>query len=504
MRELSLAGLVCLAFGLGAYRGTGELGFFGGLNIVLACVCLGAAAVMAVRRFGEQRARADRGPVIEAALMGVALLWAAVLVERAAAVADVRFDWTFEGRYELAPATREAVASLPCTLGVTLFHDQYDPRTRRTRLLLEELARHGDVGVRTLTLEEAPEEEDFFGVASSNTVVFECGSRWQRADRPTEGAMFEALAFLGTTDQQVVYVTTGAGEGDVESTEDLGYSGLSTALETEGYAVRKLDGPAVSEIPDDAAAVLVIAPERRLPAGALAAVEQYLERGGSLVALLEPGRQSGIEAVLARWGLASPDAFVVDPGSGRVDGDAPGLNPIASRYASHPLTEGLEANRRTFFRGARSFSLRKPQPEDRVRAVVFAGGDSWLYEDASGFRSRTAPERPADARIDYHPLVVAGSYPRDQAEARIVGFGDSDFAANRNLRALYNLDLALNAIHWATRRDTSITLRPKAGQLIQFPVPIQSSLRAFYGVGLVVPQALLLAGGLIWLRRRSA
>ena len=64
----------------------------------------------------------------------------------------------------------------------------------------------------------------------------------------------------------------------------------------------------------------------------------------------------------------------------------------------------------------------------------------------------------------------------------------------------------MNAIHWATEQESAISIRPKAGgrQLVQFPVPLQSSLQAFYGVGLLVPEVLLMVGGLVWLRQREA
>ncbi|MEE8581254.1 MAG: hypothetical protein V3T33_06655, partial [Myxococcota bacterium] len=148
--------------------------------------------------------------------------------------------------------------------------------------------------------------------------------------------------------------------------------------------------------------------------------------------------------------------------------------------------------------------LRKPTPQDDLRSVVYASGDSWLHDDTSVLHQRRAPDRPADAVTEYQPLVVTGRYPREGGEARIVAFGDSDFATNQNLRALYNLDLLMNALHWSVRRESKISLRPKSSQLIQFPVPIQNSLRALYGVGMLVPELLLLTGGLVWLRHRSA
>jgi ABC-type uncharacterized transport system involved in gliding motility auxiliary subunit len=224
------------------------------------------------------------------------------------------------------------------------------------------------------------------------------------------------------------------------------------------------------------------------------------------VAFIEPGRESGIEKLLADWGIRSPNSVLIDPASGPVDGDAPGVNPIAFNYTtSHPAARGLDSTRMTFFRGARSFELRKPQPGDKLAGVVFASPRSWLHPDLGVLASKGEPERPPGAAADYHPIAVAASYPREGGDARIVAFGDSDFASNRHLRTLYNLDLVLNSVHWALEREPDITLRPKSSLgTMQFPLPVANTLRMFQGLGLLLPELLLIAAAVIWLRRRSA
>ncbi len=83
-------------------------------------------------------------------------------------------------------------------------------------------------------------------------------------------------------------------------------------------------------------------------------------------------------------------------------------------------------------------------------------------------------------------------------------FGDSTFADNDHLRALYNLDLLLNAVHWVTQREEAISLRPKIVTPNQDPMTPQQSLAMLYGVGLLLPELLLIAGAIAWLRRRGA
>lgn len=508
MRQLLLVAFICLVFGLGAYRGTGELGLFGGANLVVGALALVAAVAVSFRR-GRQTGT-PWGPLADALLMAVAVIWGALLVEGFARASEVRFDWTSERSFELAPATIEAVERMPQPVTATLYADDLDPRARRTLLLLRQLEPYGDVTVRRRALEAYPEDEDRYGIRSSNSVIFTMGPtanpNWERVDRPTEGAIFEALSYLshGLDQKPVIYLSSGAGEGDVSATTPLGYSGIAAALETEGFEMRLLSSPSLDRIPSDADGVMILGPERGLHPTMLRALRHYLENGGSLVALLEPGIESGVEALLAEFGLLAQDGVVIDPLAGAIDGETPGLSPIVSNYAGHPITKGLQATRQTFFRGARSFDLYKAEQTDDLKGVAFSSANAWIAPDASAVTGSRTPLPPPDARPGYQPLVVAGRYDRGGTETRIVAFGDRDFAANRDLRSLYNLDLLVNATHWALRRENAITIRPKAGGVLQFPVPIQNSLKAFYGVGLLVPQILLLTGGWIWLRRRGA
>jgi hypothetical protein len=504
MRELAVVGFVALFFGLLSFHATGHMGLFSVVNGVL-----GAAALLVSGAAGARRLRALDGPhwrraVFRGLLGVVGAMLAALTLERVASVADLRFDWTFERRYELAPATRQALAALDEPLEILLFHDALDPRIRRTRTLLDTLARHGDVVVRELDVDRAPAEMDTYGVHTSNSLVLRFGDAFERVERPTEGALYEALFRLQSIRAGTIALLRGEGQGDAERRDGAGYTGLVEALITEGYQVRSFVTAALDELPDDVDAVLSIAPKRRLRDTALAALRRYLARGGSLVALLEPGVDSGVEEILAEYGMHSPPALLVDPAPGAVAEEGRGLAPIARHYEAHPITAGLDRNRMTFFAGARSFALRKPRVEDELRAVVRAGPDSWLSEDLSLLEGRAGAIEPAGAQRDYHPIAVAGRYPRDGTETRIFAIGDSDFASNRHLRTLYNLDLALNGIHWTLKREPAIALRPKLPTVVQFPLPMSDSLQMLYGVGLVVPELMLITGGVVWLRRRSA
>jgi hypothetical protein len=375
---------------------------------------------------------------------------------------------------------------------------------------METLAHGNCLGFEERRIEDYPEDEDRFGLGTSNTVVFvlrdERGETWESVERPTQGALFEALFRLRQLRSGRVYVARGAGEGDFSGLGPTGFSGLAAALQTEGYEVGEFVSAAAPEIPDDANLLVWVNPERRLSDEALGALRRYLERGGRLVALLEPGSDTGLEEILAEWGIQPLGGAVVDPASGSFESVARGLAPLAYTYAkSHPVSRGLDTNRMTFFRGVRSFALRKPQVDDRLHTVVFASPRAWIAEDEAVLRHTTAPVEPPEVRHDYWPLVVAGQYEREAGEVRIVAFGDSELASNQYLRALYNIDLVMNAVHWAGEQHPLITLRPKEGVAgrLQFPLALQNTLTMYQSLGLLLPEILLLAGALLWARSRA-
>jgi len=505
---LALLGLIALAFSAASYYTSSSFGVFGWANLAFGVGALAAAAVAWLGRARGLGSAAARRVLLPRLGWVVAAIVVAIVAERGVVALDWRADLTADTRYSLSPATRDALAALPGRLTATLYVDREDNRARSTRLLLETLARSGDVEVRERDLEESPDDVERYGIAGSNTVVLGLGERAEVVTRPTEGTLYEGLRRLVGEQGGVVYVARGEGEGDVLRSDDAGFTGLAAAIENEGFAVRDFVTAAHDRIPDDASLLVVIGPQRPMRAESVAAIEEWLGRGGRLVALLDPGFESGLEPMLERFGFGLPDAVVIDPAAGPVEGDPPGVNPIAFQFATHPATQGLDATRMIFFRKARPvLAARKPTPDDEIRAVVFASRRSWLAPNAAAVQRGAAPEKPEEIEEDYWPLLTLGRFPRvhdgANVEARIAVFGDSDFASNRSLRALYNLDLLMNTIHWTAHREDAITLRPKSLTPDQYPLTPQQSLDMLWGVGLLVPQLCLAAAAWTWMRRRS-
>jgi len=184
------------------------------------------------------------------------------------------------------------------------------------------------------------------------------------------------------------------------------------------------------------------------------------------------------------------------------------VHPLAHSYGDHPITRVLNANRMTFFLQTRPVeAARKPRPEDRLRAIVYSSPQAWLSTDLEAIARGQVPRDRDTATTGRFALVSTGAYPRGEPgerEGRIVAFGDSGLASNAYLRALYNLDLVMNAVAWVAQRpESTLTRRPNMLTEIQHPLTPQQTLAMFYGAGLLLPELLLIAAGLAWIRRRT-
>ena len=509
VRELAVAGAIAVGFTLLSYYATrgpsgGELGWYGWVNLVAGVAALAVSAALASRRargFGSPAARRVMAPRL---LWILGVLAVAVALEVTASRAGWRLDWTADARFELAPATVQACEGLSAPARVTHFAKPGDPRSRRTHFLLQSYQATGCFDVRERDFDAAHAELDQFGVTTPDSVVLQIGAYYELVERPTEGTLLEALLRLSQRPEKTLYVAVGEGEGDLRDSGPNGYSGLREALGTEGYVLKSLVTLAARDVPEDADALLVIAPERPLHPQARESIHRYLDAGGSLVALLEPGTDGGVAPLLAEFGIEVEPGLVVDARFADLEGTARGTGVLVSAYADHPITRRLAARNMSFFPTVGALAaVRKPRPEDRLGAIVFSSPEAWRSEAVKAARRGVAPQR-AGQPLERFGLAIAGSYPRKGGEARVVAFGDSEFASNRWLRALYNLDLIMNSVHWATERESAITLRPKVLTPYQTPLPPQTTLQMLYGVGLLVPEALLIIGAVVWVRRRSS
>jgi ABC-type uncharacterized transport system involved in gliding motility auxiliary subunit len=255
--------------------------------------------------------------------------------------------------------------------------------------------------------------------------------------------------------------------------------------------------------------VVTAGPTRPFLPEELAALKRYLERGGALMALLDPRAQTNLYETLAGYGVEIGDDVIVD----RVQGlfGRP-VSPFAAEYPAHPITAGLREP--TLFHVARSVQA-KAEASPALSVLVRTSPESWAERDLDVFFEEGKAELGDGDLRGPVPVAVAGQLdlgaapaPAEGAEApkptqaRLVVVGDADFATNGLLRQFRNRDFFVNSVNWLLGDVEAISVRPDASRASRLQLTPRQFAQLRYLSLFVLPEALAVLGVIVWWRRR--
>jgi ABC-type uncharacterized transport system involved in gliding motility auxiliary subunit len=454
----------------------------------------------------------------------VAVLGILVAVNYLSTQQNKRWDLTANQVYSLSDQTVRVLNELDAPVRLTVFDQEVNFERFRSRLT--EYEYHGrQLSVEYVDVDRQPGRARQADVQAYGTLLVEYQGRVERVSSPTEQEITNAIIKAITGDERRVYFTQGHGEKDPASSEREGYGTVAQSLGRDNYAVERLVLAQAGDVPDDATVVIVAGPRTDFFPQEIEALERYLDRGGKLMVLLDPADEArtgdfpNLRGLLRAWAIEVGDNVVVDAsGIGQLFGtDA--STPVAASYPSHPMTERFTLL--TGYPFARSVSPVPGGVDGRfAQTVVETGAQSWAETDLAGLL--------ADGRVALDPeqgdmpgpvsLAVAVSAPLEddapetdpedgtdaapRREARVVAFGDSDFAANFGLGIQGNRDLFLNAVNWLAQQENLIAIRPREPEDRRITLTADQSQRIFL-LSMVVIPGLIFGGGIYaWWRRR--
>ena len=496
--------------GLGAYYVTEQLRLFSIANLTLGPLLVLAGVGITLRRFRGFTGAHSRRVVLKWGAIGVAVLIAVIVVNVLGMFWDTTIDLTAERRYTLADQTLQACDQLRARGGeepLQLFLITDALIARDVRPLVRAYRNAcPDLEVTQSRAKDAPPETHPVFQTMDATVIVCYAGRCEGDGFPSEENITNALVRLFRDRDIQVHFLVGHGEADLASARGQGFSDLTGLLRNEGLHLEALVGPATEEVPRTADVLIVASPERDLLPPEVEALNAYLQGGGRLLAMLEPGVATNLETLLERWGFELPPGVFVDPASSPLLEDPRPVSLLVNAFNPyHPVTRKLSRRTMLLLPGARAvLPVRKPQPQDDVVALTYTSRRAWLEKDVKGaLAGRAVAQDPGELGSQELPLAAAGRYPREGGEARIIVIGDRDFASNRLLRTLYNGDLIVNAVLWLAQDEGKIRVSPKLWTPDQDPLTLERTLAYFYFMGFALPELLLLLGIHAWYRQRE-
>jgi ABC-type uncharacterized transport system involved in gliding motility auxiliary subunit len=452
----------------------------------------------------------------------------------------VRADWTSTQLYTLSDKTENILSNLGEEIRIIVFMTPETPMYDQVHELLERYKAASDkITVEFIDPDKEPlktqQLAEQFGVQVADTVVFVFGDRtkyvtsdqisemdysgMQYGQAPTmrafkgEEQFTSAILSLVTPEVPKVYFVTGHGEASTAAAAgDRGLSVLTQALKRDNMEVADISLLS-GEVPQDADVIAIIGPTGAYTEAEITALGEYLDQGGRLLVALDPlidtdgtMRWTRLEALLAGRGVIVHDDLVVDPSRKLPFYDLSAV--YLEDFGNHPVTQGLEGFA-VLFTVARSLAA-----DDDSATVLVQTSDGGWGETNLGMLLRGEPVAvddddnpgPAAVVIAVERLTNIGEGASDETDDdesyRLVVFGDSDFLTDLDIANAGNAILATNAFDWLVAREDLVGIPPRDVEQVSLFLTRQQMRNLGLLVLVAMPGAAILAGILVWRRRR--
>lgn len=457
-----------------------------------------------------------------------------------------RVDLTDSRLFTLAPETQQLVRNLKQPVKAVVFSPQQNPQDRE---LLESYRHQGQqFNFEFVNPIAQPTLVQSFEMKSVGDVFIESGKRRQfvqTIEVPQENRVVERLSEVKltnaierlTNDRPIpVYFLQGHGERPLEA----GRGAITQAIKSltdRNYTVKPLNLGATAEFPQDADVIVVAGPQKPLLEPEVKALQDYLDRGGNLLLLLDPNTDPNLDNLLKPWGVSLDKRIVLDvSGRGRLINLGP-ADPLVTQYGDHPITRDFGSTNGSFYPLARPIITTSV---DGVTStpLLYTNENSWAESDLKSapptFDQATdlpgsiilgvalsrpvavvkpTPPQPDRSLTDapLAPSSTASPSPSPQAptpktpepQARLVVIGNSSFATDGVFDQVVNGDVFLNSVRWLSQQDQlAMSIRPKEAKNRRLLITQeQEGLAKWTAIG-ILPLLAFGAALFVWWRRR--
>ncbi len=345
----------------------------------------------------------------------------------------------------------------------------------------------------------------------------------------SENAIANAILKTIQSEQKRVYYLTGHGERLFTGQGREAMRALAIGMRDDNYQVDELLLLRKKGVPENTSLLIIAAPEKQLEEVEVKYIDDYIKSGGRLLVFLEPHMKPGrLTSLLENYGFKLPTSFVIDPESVRFElagGNI--ITPFAANYGIHEITKELKGLATVFPTVRHVSATGMPKAGLHSEDLVKTGDGSFTVESVSiqngqlNFDEKTKKDGPVPVgaavtvTLDLYKLAQGQGTQDDSKiseskknangknDARIVVFGDADFASDAFIGAQGNANLVYNTINWLGGEKDLITIRPKnrTGE----PLVLAGGEGRFVHLFTVwiMPLFIILVGAAVYVRRRQ-
>ncbi|MDA0770851.1 MAG: hypothetical protein BZY79_03140 [SAR202 cluster bacterium Casp-Chloro-G4] len=533
----AIVGVLGLVVGGGLFLTIEETRDFSLSVIIIGLVLLFLALVLSPRAIaiflGGRQGRFGGNVIV----MTVAFFVIIVLVNFLLFRTPTRVDVTATRVFTLSDDTQRILNGLDGGVKAHAFFIPTAASTISTKQQVEDLLNEFDRRSNNFSFEFVdPELErsvaQQYGVVNYPVIVFEdlSDGTQQATQSFTEQDFVTSILIATGEEQKTIYYLTGHGEagptrdsitgqlGDADNGFDFALQGL----QRDNYRVSPLSLLETGGVPENAAVLIIAGPQKDLDPMERDALNQYIRNGGSddnpeggrIIGLFDPNTPSSFVELFVQWGVVIGNFSVADPVSNVAGQElTPLLQKDYGQYftSTSPLSEGIPITdqiRVSFFPDAASLEplipVEEMPPYLRLAPLGVTTGASWLEPNPENIHF----DGDVDVRRPFSIIMAiqaSGTVDESErhSEAKMVLFGDSDFAKNKFFfSSSDNGDLFLNSVNWLAEDYDLIGIGPKLFPYRELVVTSRGRNFIKWSSWVVPPLVMLVLGALVWWRRR--
>ncbi len=435
--------------------------------------------------------------------------------------------------YNLSEKTTNLLDELEYEVLVTVFFQEEHKLYHDIENLLEEYQYHS----RNIRVEWVDPLRDLarteqlankYGLTEAQVVVFEIGDkskvvrqadiadlvmesgRKQPVYRAFKGEQAFSSALLELMQDKIerVYFLVGHGEHRITDFDQIsGYSRIGTTVMRDNLDVKELMLSKEKQVPEDAATLVIAGPEKTMTSAEVEMIENYLNRSGRVLVLIDAFKETGLEPMLHRWGVGLRQDIVVDP-----ENTLRGSDVHIRRFSDHLISSQMSSIVQFFLpRSIEPLAHENGNAgtEDRPSVVPLAltSDQSWsetqVDDSSAKFDENTGDKRgPFSLGVAIERGASQEMLDVQIRPSRMVVFGDSDFVSNGSLVG-GNADLFMNALNWLLDREELMAISPKPIEEVKLSLS-RKQLNTMFWINVVgIPACAMVLGLLVWMRRRK-
>lgn len=411
-------------------------------------------------------------------------------------------DWTTGSRNTISDDTRRLLDGMEHPVSISAFvRDEGAMRDQITSLIGSYQRFKDDITLEFINPDREPARVRELGIASGGEIVIHYLDRSENIQTLSEQQLSNALLRLTRQEERWIVFLTGHGERQPAGETNHGLGIFTRELERKGLNVQTVN-LVEAEIPANTNLLVLASPRVDLLPGEVNKLQRYLEQGGNLLWLAEPGGLHGLEPLAEQLDISLLPGLVVDASSQMFGVENPTFVVVAG-YPRHGITSEMSSV--TVYPEAAALEINDSGTWDATPLLTTLE-HSWteLGEIAGDIQFDSDTDERAG------PLDIGVALARARTDEsgtglpmqRVVIIGDGDFLSNTYLGNAGNLGLGLNIVQWLSHDDAALNISIKSAP--DTSLALGKVAQAVIGLGFLfgLPLLLLVTGLLIWLRRR--